>query len=268
MNVAIRLQSLGVPAAVISKIGNDNPGEELLSIINDKGVNTSLIQHDKAIPTGEVLVKLDSNGIATYEIVYPSAWDRIELNEQNTAATKNADAFVFGSLACRDDVTKHTLLALLDVASYKVFDVNLRPPFYDTGFIEQLMCKSDFIKLNDEELLIIAWSMNSGTNKIEENIRFIAEKTATDTICVTKGKDGAVLFSEGKYYSHPGYAVTVEDTVGSGDSFLGALISKILNREDSAEALAYACAMGAIVATQKGANPGILPSEVERLMNS
>ena len=268
MNVAIRLQSLGVPAAVISKIGNDKPGEELLSIINDKGVNTSLIQHDKAIPTGEVLVKLDSNGIATYEIVYPSAWDRIELNEQNTAASKNADAFVFGSLSCRDDVSKNTLLALLDVSVYKIFDVNLRPPFYDTGFVEQLMCKSDFIKLNDEELLIIAGSMNSGTNKIEENIRFISEKTATGTICVTRGKYGAVLFSKGKFYSHPGYAVTVEDTVGSGDSFLGALISKILNKEDNAEALAYACAMGAIVATHKGANPDILPSEVERLMNS
>lgn len=268
MNVAIRLQSLGVPAAVISKIGNDKPGEELLSIINDKGVNTSLIQHDKAIPTGEVLVKLDSNGIATYEIVYPSAWDRIELNEQNTAASKNADAFVFGSLACRDEVSRNTLLALLDVAAYKIFDVNLRPPFYDTSFVEQLMHKADFIKLNDEELLIIAGSMNSGTNKIEENIRFIAKKTATGTICVTRGKDGAVLFSKGKFYSHPGYAVTVEDTVGSGDSFLGALISKILNKEDNAEALAYACAMGAIVATHKGANPDILPSEVERRMNS
>ncbi len=268
MNVAIRLQSLGVPAAVISKIGKDDPGRELLSIIQNKAVDTALVQHDETLPTGEVLVKLNDEGIATYDIVYPSAWDRIELNNQNTEAARNAEAFVFGSLACRDDISKNTLLALLDVASYKIFDVNLRPPFYDTSFVEQLMNKADFIKLNDEELTVIARAMGSTTDDLEENTRFIAEKTGTNTICVTRGKDGALLFAEGKFYSHSGYVVNVEDTVGSGDSFLAALINKLLNKEDYKKAIAYACATGAIVATYKGANPEISPSEIERLISN
>lgn len=266
MNVAIRLESIGISAAVISRTGMDEPGEELLSIIKSKCVDTSLIQHDKALPTGEVLVQADSNGIATYDIIYPAAWDKIELNDRNTEAVKNADAFVFGSLACRDNISKNTLLAMLDLAPYKIFDVNLRPPFYKPELTEQLMNKSDFIKLNNEELLIIAGAMGSRTNNLEENTRFIAEKTSTSTICITKGKDGATLFTKGFFYSHPGYTVTVEDTVGCGDSFLAALISGLLNKTGYTEALAFACATGAIVATHKGANPLIEPSDIEKLM--
>ena len=97
MNVAIRLQALGIPARIISRIGKDNLGDDLLSNIQSKNVDTSLVQKDELMPTGEVLVKLDENGIATYNIVYPSAWDKIELSEENVHAVKTSDAFVFGS---------------------------------------------------------------------------------------------------------------------------------------------------------------------------
>ena len=265
MNVAIRLQSMGIPARVISSTGNDAAGAELIQFILQKNVAVNLIQQDNNIATGEVHVKLDEQGIATYNIVYPSAWDRINITAENLDAVKNATAFVFGSLACRDKVSCNTLLQLLSVASYKIFDVNLRPPFYSIPFIEELMKQSDFIKLNDDELLIVAETMGSATKDIAENILFIANKTDTKTICITKGKDGAILYAENKFWSHPGFTVKVADTIGSGDSFLAALISKIIYNNHYTEAIEFACAIGAIVATHKGANPEIVEEEISVL---
>ncbi len=266
MNVAIRLQSLGIQTQIISKIGKDIQGKELLSIIQSKNVDTSLIQNDEQLNTGEVLVKLDKNGIATYDIVYPVAWDKIIISEKHAEAIKNSEAFVFGSLVCRDKISRNTLFYLLDFATFKVFDVNIRKPFYDIKLIEEIMVKADFIKLNNEELAEIAMELGSKTKNLFENIQFISKKTNTGFICVTKGKDGAVLFVENQIYTNNGYHVKVEDTVGAGDSFLGALLSKILYSKDYDNALKYACAVGALVAQHKGANPDISNEEIENIL--
>lgn len=266
MNVAIRLQSLGINSKMISRTGNDGPGNELRSVLKSKNVDTSLVQTDEQLLTGEVLVQLDTQGIATYDIVYPSAWDKIQLTNENLLAVKQADAFVFGSLACRDEASKHTLHSLLELAAFKVFDVNLRPPFVDLASIEFLMQQSGFIKLNDEELLIVAKAFGSLSNEIEENVRFLSTKTNTNTICITKGKDGATLFVNNQFYSNNGYEVKVEDTIGAGDSFLAALLSQMLVSNDYHKALAYACAVGALVASKKGANPDIKAEEIADLL--
>jgi len=257
MNVAIRLQSLGVDAEIISKVGSDEPGRSLIEIITERNVKSSLVQIDDKLPTGEVIVSLSGEGIPSYNIVYPSAWDKIEFNSDNIAAVSDSDAFVFGSLICRDEVSKNSLFELLRHANYKVFDVNLRAPFYHLSLIEELMTIADFIKLNDEELTIIASYFNSPFKTIEDNARFISETTGTPAICVTMGADGALLFADEKIYRHSGFKVKVADTIGAGDSFLAALLSKMLNCEDKNDALKYACAVGALVASHKGANPDI-----------
>jgi fructokinase len=257
MNVAIRLQSLGIDTSIVSKVGIDEPGNSLIDIIKDRGVNPSLVQKDDKLPTGEVIVSLSGEGIPSYNIVYPSAWDNIEFNEVNIAAVAESEAFVFGSLACRAEVSKNTLFELLRHAKYKVFDVNLRAPFYNLPLIEELMIIADMIKLNDDELSIIADFLKSPFSTVEDNVRFISEATNTHSICITMGADGALLFTGDKFYKHAGFKVKVADTIGAGDSFLAALLSKILNSGDYNEALKYACAVGALVASHKGANPDI-----------
>jgi fructokinase len=267
MNVSIRLQSLGIETQMISKIGNDHLGKELISIIKDKNVATDLIQVDEQLSTGEVLVHLDEKGSATYDIVYPSAWDKIELNEQNINAVKEADAFVYGSLACRDEVSRTTLLSLMNVAKYKVFDINIRPPFYSISLLEELMKGSDFIKLNDDELLEVAEQLGSNSKDIETNILFLSEHTSTKSICVTKGKDGAILYIENQFYSDNGFEVNVADTIGAGDSFLAALLSKVVYTKEYQKAVTFGCAVGALVASHKGANPVISDDEINSLLN-
>jgi fructokinase len=257
MNVCIRLQSLGVDAKIISKIGNDALGNELLAIIKDKNVATNLIQIDNQFSTGEVLVHLNENGSATYNIVYPSAWDKIELSNENILAVKEADALVYGSLACRNEVSKNTLLELLKIAKYKIFDVNIRPPFYSISFIKEMMELADLIKLNDDELLEVAHALGSESDDIETNILFLSQLTNTTSICVTKGKHGAVLFTNNQFFNHNGFEVKVADTIGAGDSFLAGFLSKFLYQTDYQKAIEYGCAIGALVASQNGANPEI-----------
>lgn len=266
MNVAIRLQSLGIEAQIVSRTGNDAAGTEILRLLKGKGVDTSLVQKDFSHKTGEVLVQVDENGIATYEIVQPSAWDFIEANADAEKAVKRSDALVFGSLACRNEVSQSTLLGLIELSNFRVFDVNLRKPFVDFTLIEKLMHQSDLLKLNDEELPLIVKALDCEETGLEEMMLFLAEETHTSMICVTRGKDGAVFLENNEFYNHPGFTVKVEDTVGSGDSFLAAFLYKLLSGADAPTALEYGCALGAMLARHKGANPEISNDEVARFI--
>ncbi|MCB0426265.1 MAG: carbohydrate kinase, partial [Mangrovimonas sp.] len=156
LNVAIRLKSLNNEVNIISKIGNDSKGENLVAFIDKKGVGTKGIQVDKHYKTGKVKVMLNDKGSASYDIKFPRAWDHIELTEAAIDMVKSSNAFVYGSLVARNDDSRETLIELLKLASYKIFDVNLRPPYYTVELLIELMNKADFIKFNDDELFEIS----------------------------------------------------------------------------------------------------------------
>ncbi len=266
LNVALRMASLGINAQIISRVGNDKIGKELLHFIKENGVATDTIQVDENLSTGEVIVQLNDKGSASYTINYPVAWDKIEVTSVAKNAIANADAMVFGSLVCRDLVSHQTLLDLMNLAKYKIFDVNLRAPFYTKELLIELMNKADFIKFNDDELYEISEYMNSPYNSLEQNIHFIAEQTNTKHICVTKGSHGAVLYYNDTMYYNSGYKIEVADTVGAGDSFLAGLLTQLLTGNDTQFAVNYACALGALVAQKEGANPKIEAAAIADFM--
>lgn len=268
LNLALRTASFGFPVAIISAVGNDEDGSVICDYIKNNQLNTEGITTTYNYDTGIVQVTLNERGSASYEIKFPSAWDYIQVNEKTKSIIKKADIFFYGSLACRSDVSKKTLFSLLESnqSMFKVFDVNLRKPFYNIELLESLMSTADFIKFNDEEILEIAGELGFESDHIEENIRFISNRTDTTSICVTLGKHGSILLWDGKIYSHPGYPVKVSDTVGAGDSFLASLISKLISNKDPEEAMDFASAVGAIVASKAGANPIIMPSDIDRFL--
>lgn len=267
LNVVVRLQSLGVDGSIISCRGNDADGEALLRQIEAKNVKTDLIQTSADQATSLVKVKLDAGGSASYEIVYPCAWDRITPTEAALARVAESDALVYGSLATRDEVSRATLETLLQAAKFKIFDVNLRKPHYDTDRLLAAMKQADMVKLNDDELYELAAVYGSPYHSIEQNISFMVKLTGVKILCVTLGSHGAAMFKDGHLFRHSGFRVKVADTVGSGDSFLGGLIYKLLNNADPQEALAFACALGALVAARHGATPEISLQEIEQFMN-
>ena len=268
LNVALRLASLGINAQIISRVGNDEIGKELVAFIQANNVSTDTIQIDETYSTGEVQVQLDNKESASYTINYPVAWDEIEVTPEAKNVVKNADALVFGSLVCRDETSYNTLLSLIKIAKYKIFDVNLRAPFYTKELLINLMKQSDFIKFNDDELYEISKYLNSPFHSLEQNILFIAEQTKAKSICVTKGSHGAALYYKGKMYYNSGYKIEVADTVGAGDSFLAGLLSKLLTSDEPQKAIDFACALGALVASNEGANPIITKDEIAKFMNN
>ncbi|WP_418264627.1 carbohydrate kinase family protein [Flavobacterium faecale] len=266
LNVAVRLRSMQNDVAIISSIGMDKKGQLLLDFLKENNVNDQGVQVDTNYKTGKVKVVLDESGSASYDIMQPRAWDNIQLTDVAKELTQTADVFIYGSLAARDLVSRTTLYELLKLAKYKVFDVNLRKPYYSADVLSHLMNEADFIKFNDDEIFEIAGLLGSETQNLEETILYIAQKTKTDCICVTLGSKGAVLYFEGNFYSNPGYKITVADTVGAGDSFLGTLINKLVKKSDPQESIDYACAVGALVASYEGANPIIEEDTIRNLM--
>ncbi len=266
LNVALRMKTLGCEVAMISCVGNDGDGKAIIDQVKSLGLETDAIIKSEDFPTGLVNVTVNERGSASYEISYPSAWDKIVLNDFAKKKVLDADVLIYGSLVCRDEVSRESLQELLQTKAYKVFDVNLRKPHYSYEMLEQLMHSSDFIKFNDEELLEITAAMNSQFTSLEDNMHFIAERTKVTAMCVTRGKHGALLMWNGQIFENGGYPVEVADTVGAGDSFLAALITSLLTGKEPQYAIDFSCAIGALVAEAPGANPEISYSKIEKLM--
>ncbi|CAZ98399.1 carbohydrate kinase family protein [Zobellia galactanivorans] len=268
LNVALRLQSLGNQVSIISRIGEDEKGKEIEKSIIEKGINAENLQVDQELNTGIVQVSLSQNGSASYEITFPRAWDNIKIDDKAIKATQGADAFIYGSLVARDKRSKHTLYELLKLAKYKIFDVNLRAPYYNMEVLGHLMKAADFIKFNDDEILEIGQELGSESNALEQNISFIAKRTDTKSICVTRGAHGAILYYKDNFYENKGYPIEVVDTVGAGDSFLASLTNGLIKMEDPQKTIDFACAIGAMVAGREGANPIFTPEEIQAFIKS
>ena len=261
LNVAFHARTFGLKAGLISKVGADNLGQEMLSFLIGKSIPVDLIQTDHTFSTGTVNVTIDPTGSPSYEIVKSVAWDYIHPTEEAKETVRLADALIFGSLACRTDRTMNTLLELLDLSPMRVFDVNLRAPFFSRPLIEELLTKANLVKMNDEELYLIAgWHDVSGSDA--DKINFVKKYYRLEALLVTLGAKGAIFQNNRGLFSQTGFPVKVQDTIGSGDAFLGAFLSKALAGDSIEESLATACAAGAFVATQKGATTTYFPTDI------
>ena len=264
LNVAVHLRNFGLEAQLISRVGNDDLGTELLAFMAGKGLSTTYVQHGQTHLTGVVKANVSDAHEVTYKIVQPVAWDYIQYDPALSTLVQGAEAFVFGSLAARSPVSRETLYRLLQQATCKVFDVNLRPPHYSRDVVQYLLRQADIVKLNHHELAeIMDWF---GASPAEETaLEWLAGRFQLQAVCVTKGADGAALFTGGQLYCCPGRVVAVQDTIGSGDAFLAALLRGWLAGQPPAQYLAFACAAGALVATFQGATPAISENLVREL---
>lgn len=286
LNVASRLHSYGAKVAMISALGRDELGEEVLSEMKVMGLDTSYVQRND-LPTGTVNVTLDDHGSPSYDITANSAWDKIAWTEENVQAVSEADALVIGSLAFRESVPvlenekQGTVLdqedikvpvnleaieVLIERSKFTVFDLNLRAPHYDLEIVVGLMEAADMIKLNDEELELIVLAMGIEGETLAEELTLLSAMTETATICVTLGSEGAMLFHKGGIHTQVGFPAKVVDTVGAGDSFLATLVFGILSGETPDDALEVACAVGSLVAGKAGANAIVSPDEINKLL--
>ncbi len=255
MNVAMHLRKFGIDAQFAGRVGNDKLGTGLKEFISASGLSTSLIQTDYTRPTSTVVVELGANNQVKFEIVDNVAWDGLEAIDELIASANKADVIIYGTLASRHPFTRENILSLLEnKESIKLIDVNLRPPFNTRDIVEALLRKADIAKLNDDELKVIgSWY---GKKPVEKDLaKWFSDEYHSELVCITRGANGAMIFDGNNFYEHPGYKVNVVDTVGSGDAFLAGFLSKYLSGKTIYEALDFACATGALVATKAGATP-------------
>jgi len=267
MNVALQLNNIGFDIQLASRIGNDDQGTKLIKFLDESDLDVELIQVDNQLATSEVLVCLNDSNIAKYEICEPVAWDHLEYTDRLALRANEKGIIVYGTLCSRNKIAKQTILNVLDSNCLKVIDVNLRPPFDQKENVEVLLGKADIAKLNDEELIQISeWHGKTSKNE-EELIRWFSKQYQCSMVCVTKGAEGAVLFTNNQFFTHSGYKVVAVDSVGAGDAFLAGFLSALVQNKTPEEALNFGSATGAFVASKEGATPKYNMSEVLQIMN-
>jgi len=254
-NVAFHAGQLGAESYIISAIGNDKQGDEIVARLKAKGINLLLSRVNN--PTGTVKVSFDDKGVPDFVITRDVAWDYIELTPESAALAGRLDAVCFGSLAQRNKVSHLAITKFLNLVPEKalrIFDINLRQNFYSKQLINESLRISNILKINDEELVIVAklygWQGNE-----EYLCRKLLEIYELKLLAYTCGASGSYLFScdENSFIKSP--VVKVKDTVGAGDSFTAALMVSLLNGYALSECHSLAVEISAFLCENEGAMP-------------
>lgn len=267
MNVAYHLQKLSQSVAMVSATGNDEHGRRLLRLMEQMQLSTAYVQTKQHAATGKVNAWMDAHNDMQYEILYPVAWDYITWNPALDTLLKGDDLqyIVFGSLMGRHEVSRDTLQQALQSNAIKVLDINLRTPWYSRETLEWLLNSCQLLKLNIAELELISSWYGDWTTQ-EDQVAALSSRFHIDTIVVTLGSKGCMAYIQGAFYYQEGQPVKVADTIGSGDAFLAGFLVSRLQNFSPARSLAYANALGALVASRSGGCPEYDPEEIYTLM--
>jgi len=254
-NVAYHASQLGAESYIISAVGNDKPGDEIVTRLKAKGINLLISRADN--PTGTVKVTFDDKGVPDFVITRDVAWDYIELTPESTYLAGQLDAVCFGSLAQRNKVSRFAItkfLSLVPDTALKIFDINLRQNFYTRELINESLLISNVLKINDEELLIIAKLYDWQGNE-EYLCRKLLDNYELKLLAYTCGATGSYLYSRDEKSFIKSPAVKVKDTVGAGDSFTAALMVSLLNGYKLSECHSIAVDISAFLCENEGAMP-------------
>jgi fructokinase len=259
LNVALHATRLGLDATVISRVGNDQRGRRAIERMRSMGVDTQFVQIDPVLPTGTAEATLGADGSASYQFPAPCAWDAIEATAAAVEVTHGA-AVVYGTLAQRSAETATSISRLLDAASWRIFDANLRAPHDDKGTTLRGLEGADFVKLNEHEVVTVAhWLETEPT--AEALWPVLQSRFEVTSLCITEGDKGARLWHDGLLIEQAAFPAVVADTIGAGDSFLSMLLGELLRGSAPADAMRRAARLAAFVASQPGASPDYDPAD-------
>ena len=265
-NFAYHAAALGGEGAVASCVGSDELGRAILARLDSLGLDRTAVAIDAAHPTGTVTVELDEAGRPQYTIHENVAWDFISFSDSLVHLAARADAVCFGSLAQRSPGSRQTIEEFLDhtlKACLRIFDINLRQSFYSRQVLEGSLERCDVVKLNDEELPVVAGLLDLGGDE-HDALAALLKRYPLRLAVLTKGSAGSVLLSPRGRSQMDGQQVRVVDTVGAGDAFTAAVAMGLLEGADLAMLHRRACRLAAYVCTQAGATPPV-PEELKRL---
>ncbi len=265
-NFAYHVSQFGLESRVVSAVGDDALGEEILTNFREK--NLQCMVPKVAFPTGTVQVTVDAAGVPCYDIMQGVAWDNIPFTEELAKLAGQTCAVCFGSLAQRSEVSHNTIQSFLDAMSdgdgiYRIFDINLRQDFYNREILCESLEKCNVLKINDEELSIVGRMFGYTGQDMRETCMKLLEDYGLKMLILTCGVAGSHVFTRDSVSFRETPKVSVADTVGAGDSFTGAFIAALLKGKTVEDAHGLAVDVSAYVCTQSGAMP-VLPASLVR----
>ena len=263
-NFAYHVSQFGLDSRVVSAVGEDELGAEILKNFREKELNCMI--ETVPYPTGTVQVELDINGVPCYDIREGVAWDNIPFTPALEGLARQTRAVCFGSLAQRSVVSRETINRFLDAmpdgeGQYKIFDINLRQGFYTKEILCNSMRKCNILKINDEELVTVSRMFGYPGIDLQDKCWILLAKYNLRMLILTCGVNGSYVFTPGEISFVETPKVEVADTVGAGDSFTAAFVASILKGKPVPEAHKIAVATSAFVCTQNGAMP-VLPARL------
>lgn len=258
-NFAFQCRALGADAGIVTRVGDDPLGREVLDRFRALGLPVETVQVDPSRPTGTATADVDETGQAHFTIHENVAWDRIEADETALNAARRADAICFGSLAQRSEPSRSAIRSLVNAApanALRVFDVNLRAPYIDRDVVSDSLELAGVLKINDQELPEVA-AMFAFHGETRDLMQRLAERFGLSVVALTRGPHGSLLWRAGEWSDHPGQAVQVVDTIGAGDAFTAAMTVGLLAGQDLAAINRHANAVAAFVCSQPGGTPAL-----------
>jgi fructokinase len=265
-NFASRVQSLGVDVTLVSRVGQDDLGQESTQILQRLGLSTDCIQRDAKKPTGTVQVTFDDYGSPSYDITKDVAYDYIACTSELVERAKQAEMIYFGTLAQRTMVARQSLSMLLEAVpdTVRLCDVNLRVGCFTKQTVSSSLRASNILKLNEVEVTDLADMFEFGTHDIEAFCDLAIQHFGLDLCLVTRGPLGAFAkHKSGERIIVPGYSVKVVDTIGAGDAFTAGFVWSHVRGQALADCIEMGVRCGALVATHRG---GMVPITVAQLL--
>jgi fructokinase len=268
-NFAVMAARLGNNGAIATRIGTDPLGREAMAFLKTTPLDTRYIQEDFSRVTGTVTVALEQ-GEPRYIIHEPVAWDFLEFTPHWLALAEQADAVCFGTLAQRSPASRRTIESFLHETRpecVRIFDVNLRSPFFTPEIVEQSLELATIFKLNADEmpqvLALLGFPDSEGTTPdfLLNGARQIIDQFPVQLVAITLGAQGSLLITRKEVDRHPGYPAKIVDAVGAGDAFTAALTHYYLRGAALSQLNAAGNRWGAWVASRAGAMPALPEAE-------
>ena len=257
-NFAYHVSQFGFDSRVVSAVGNDDLGDEILKVFKEKQLKHQL--QTVNYPTGTVQVTLDDNGIPCYDIKEGVAWDNIPFTDDLKRLALSTRAVCFGSLAQRNEVSRTSIYSFLDTmpdgeGQLKIFDINLRQGLFTKDIIRDSCQRCNVLKINDEELVAISRLFGYPGIDLQDKCWILLAKYNLKMLILTCGTNGSYVFTPGVVSFQETPKVPVADTVGAGDSFTATFTAALLKGKSVPEAHKLAVEVSAYVCTQSGAMP-------------
>jgi fructokinase len=259
-NFACHAAGLGAESWMVSAVGTDELGDRALAALREHGVHCTHLVRDPHHATGTVLVHLDAAGVASYEFAADTAWDHLSWTDDLAALAARCDAVCFGTLGQRSPVSRETIRRFLEATprtALRVFDVNLRQHFYDRETIDASLRIATALKLNDDELPVVAELCGIHAATPREMLGELLTRYDLRLAALTRGPLGSLLISANEWDECPAPRANVVDTVGAGDAFTATLVTDFLRGLPLAKINRHANAVASYVCSQNGATPSL-----------